>query len=330
VNDIKHALLGAVPPLPEPADRLGEVRARVRRTRLRTGTAAVGTAAVVSAIALLVPQVTGSPSTRPAAPAEIVYQGNVLVMQTPEHGPRLCAQGAQADIFPQPPYPSCAGPAYEVVDWEWDAVTAESADGVTWGTYYVEGTWDGQRFTLTEPPGPADPEVAGRDDDVDSDTSPCPEPAGGWRPVDVSKATDAAFEELNVWAPTVPEYAGMWLDQSYLEELDNPTEEAWNDPTRFVLNLRFVGDPADWEPRVREIWGGALCVSSAEYSLTELNDIQTRLHADHPEIVSSSQNYVVNAVRVEVLIATPELQADFDEQYGPGAVDLQGWLEPAG
>lgn len=28
----------------------------------------------------------------------------------------------------------------------------ETASGVTWGTYAVQGTWDGEQFTVTRPP----------------------------------------------------------------------------------------------------------------------------------------------------------------------------------
>jgi hypothetical protein len=39
------------------------------------------------------------------------------------------------------------------VNWDWASVDgAESASGVTWGSYAVQGTWDGEQFTLTQPP----------------------------------------------------------------------------------------------------------------------------------------------------------------------------------
>lgn len=59
---IGRLLAGAVPPLPEPADRIGEVRNRVRRTRLRTGGAVAGVVAVLVTVALAVPSlVLGGP-----------------------------------------------------------------------------------------------------------------------------------------------------------------------------------------------------------------------------------------------------------------------------
>lgn len=45
-------------------------------------------------------------------------------------------------------------------------------------------------------------------------------------------------------------------------------------------------------------------------------------------MLASGQNMHSNAVGVEVLVATPELQAEFDQRYGPGSINLEGWLEP--
>lgn len=71
----------------------------------------------------------------------------VAVLESPEHGPQLCA--AVATSLP----PRCEGP--DVVGWDWSAVRHESVRGTKWGWYRVAGTWDGSRLTLTEPPGAA-------------------------------------------------------------------------------------------------------------------------------------------------------------------------------
>jgi hypothetical protein len=78
-----------------------------------------------------------------AAVGEVAGQGTVL--QIEDQAPQLCL-GAVAESYP----PQCGGP--EVVGWDWDAVDLEeSASDVTWGTYAVVGTWDGTRFTVTQP-----------------------------------------------------------------------------------------------------------------------------------------------------------------------------------
>ncbi|WP_312672278.1 hypothetical protein [Microbacterium sp.] len=59
---------------------------------------------------------------------------------------RLCL-GAIRESYP----PQCDGVPLE--DWRWDGVDGDEASGETrWGAYAVTGTWDGERFTVTEPP----------------------------------------------------------------------------------------------------------------------------------------------------------------------------------
>jgi len=86
----------------------------------------------------------GEPPSGVAASGEVVGQGTVL--QVAPAAPQLCL-GAVAESYP----PQCDGP--EIVGWDWDEVDGEeSASGVTWGAYAVQGTWDGERFTVTQPP----------------------------------------------------------------------------------------------------------------------------------------------------------------------------------
>ena len=85
-----------------------------------------------------------------APPATIPADGEVLgvgtVLANDGEDPRLCL-GPVAESYP----PQCGGPP--VVGWDWAAVEGEeSASGVTWGGYAVQGTWDGTVFTLTQPP----------------------------------------------------------------------------------------------------------------------------------------------------------------------------------
>lgn len=80
----------------------------------------------------------------PAPPAgEVVAQGTVLEA---EDGPQLCL-GAIALSLP----PQCSG--IPLAGWSWDEVEGdESSSGVTWGSYAVTGTFDGETFTVTQPP----------------------------------------------------------------------------------------------------------------------------------------------------------------------------------
>jgi hypothetical protein len=249
------------------------------------------------------------------------YEVAATVLESAEHGPQLC--GAVEDSLP----PQCGGP--DIVGWDWETVEAESVSGTTWGEYVLVGTWDGERFTLTEPAVVDDGSRAPDPDEEDPFASPCPAPDGGWQPVDPATATDGALEEALARAATAPDYAGAWLDQSYMADVDeSDIEELGNDPTRLVLNLRFTGGLAEREQWIREVWGGALCVTGAERTEAELLDIQQRLHEDLPDLQGSGVDVVANVVTAQVFVASPELQRQLDDEYGEGTVVLEGWLTP--
>jgi hypothetical protein len=83
------------------------------------------------------------PATIPAE-GEVIGQGTVL--QLDGEPAELCL-GAVAESYP----PQCSGP--EIIGWDWESVDGEeSASSVTWGTYAVQGTWDGEQLTVTQPP----------------------------------------------------------------------------------------------------------------------------------------------------------------------------------
>ncbi|GAA3742560.1 hypothetical protein GCM10022239_17600 [Leifsonia bigeumensis] len=85
----------------------------------------------------------GQPPSGIAAEGEVIGQGTVL--QVDEAAPMFCLGGVLESYPPQ-----CDGP--EIVGWDWDSVDgAETASRVTWGAYALQGTWDGERFTLTQP-----------------------------------------------------------------------------------------------------------------------------------------------------------------------------------
>ncbi|HMM81948.1 MAG TPA: hypothetical protein PJ998_02120 [Terrimesophilobacter sp.] len=78
------------------------------------------------------------------APGEVLGQGTVI--QIGDSAPQFCL-GPVAESYP----PQCSGP--EIAGWDWSGVQgAETSDGVTWGGYAVQGTWDGTHFTVTSPP----------------------------------------------------------------------------------------------------------------------------------------------------------------------------------
>jgi hypothetical protein len=244
------------------------------------------------------------------------------VLESPNHGPQLC--NVMAMSYP----PQCGGP--DIANWDWAALERESANGTTWGNYLLTGTWDAasQTFTLTEPAVNAEdaPESARPDGPLPDFTSPCPTPAGGWHAIDPSRATNDAMQQAMTLARAEPEFAGAWLDQSYLPATGGESTAA-NDPLRYVLNLRFTGDLDRHESQIREVWGGALCLSQATRPYAELETVANEISAaERPLSVGVSE--VTGTIEVTVVVATEEAQADLDRRYGAGVVVLVGWLRP--
>ncbi|QHO69823.1 hypothetical protein [Marisediminicola antarctica] len=92
------------------------------------------------------PSIVGPEEPPTAIPADGEVLGIGTVLQKDGDDPQLCL-GAVAESYPPP----CGGPP--ISGWDWATVDGEeSASGVTWGTYAVQGTWDGARFTVTQPP----------------------------------------------------------------------------------------------------------------------------------------------------------------------------------
>ncbi|WP_425841994.1 hypothetical protein [Microbacterium sp. PA5] len=131
---------------------------------------------------------------------EVVGQG--MVLGDGEDGAQLCL-GPVAESAP----PQCAG--IPLVGWSWEGLDGfETTGGVKWGSYAVQGTYDGTSFTVTQPPimlalydpmAPADPTGgepgAGAEDDLLAIQEELPDrlgdayfasyPQDGWLFVDV-------------------------------------------------------------------------------------------------------------------------------------------------
>ena len=155
-----------------------------------------------------------------AAEGEVTGQGTVLQKDGEEA--QFCL-GPVMESYP----PQCSGP--ELIGWAWpDDQMWESSNGVTWGTYAVTGTWDGEAFTATYPPIPLalyDPIRPEPDPRADPDN------AGNNSEALLSRVQD----ELSVWTDVTvltsyPENGYLWATvyyddgtiQSYLDEVYGP------------------------------------------------------------------------------------------------------------
>jgi hypothetical protein len=234
------------------------------------------------------------------------------VLESPEHGPQIC--GFVELSMP----PGCDGP--DVVGWTWKDLEHQTVGGRTWGSYVVVGTWDGARLHLTEPARVDDGTAPqpGPSEDRPDFTSPCDPPEGGWRPVDPERTTAEALERLPALAEAEPDFAGYWVDQP---------PDANNDPAQLVVNVRFTGDLERHERDLRQVWGGALCVSAAERTHAELRRVQDAA-SKLPGLVSASTDVVAGVVDLQVYVATEHQQRELDERFGAGVVRLSGLLQP--
>jgi len=258
------------------------------------------------------------PTEVPAATTRVRNRGAVTVLQG-DGAPVLCLGGVRESLPPQ-----CDGPA--VVGWDWSEYpgTYEEANGVRWGRYQVFGRFDGEKFTLEQasvnvkyPEAMASYAVRGPG---------CPAPDGGWRPVEESKATRESLSAALERAAQLPGYAEAWW--SPVRNLELGTGDAADVD---VLSVRVTEDLEGAESELRKIWGGALCVADAEYSLAELQTIQEHVNG-LPGLLTSGvgedSGYSAVAVEVTVIYDDGTLQDWADTAYGPDVVDISSALVP--
>jgi hypothetical protein len=169
-----------------------------------------------------------------AAPGVVVGQGTVL--QKDGEDAQFCI-GAVMESYP----PQCSGPV--LLGWEWpDDGMSESASGVTWGTYAVSGTWDGEAITkgdMVIPLALYDP--------MKQDPDPRLEPANAGE--NDEELLLRVQEELSAWTSVTvlssyPENGYLWATVSY----DDGTIQAYLDevygPDVVVVQSAFRDIPA--------------------------------------------------------------------------------------
>ena len=257
-----------------------------------------------------------------AAPDEgRVHEGSGVVLESPEHGPELCLSGV-AESYP----PQCGG--VPLVGWDWAAVDGEeTANGTTWGSYRVVGTYDGERITVREASAVEPGAPVPREDPFHT---PCPEPAEGWQVADPDRIDEAALQRAIALARSQPEHAGVWID--HLTQQAEPTER--HDGTAIVLNAASTGDLGEQEQRLREVWGGALCVVEHPRTVAELRAISEELGTGGVaeelglDPTFASVDEMRGVVELGVVAATDAQRAALNQRYGEGVVELHSALVP--
>ncbi len=244
-----------------------------------------------------------APDVAEPPPAAARHEGSGTVLDKRGVGPQLCLGGVLESLPPQ-----CSG--VPLVGWDWTRVDGEQIAGdTTWGEYRVVGTYDGQRLTPTEPPGPPQH----RQDEFKFDT-PCSEPPAGWVRPDKKKTGQAALDRVNAAAQNMPGYAGLWLYNL------TPPKGEQQDLVDVVLNVAFAGDITQREADLRKLWGGALCVVKREHSEAQLADLRTQAETMLRELgiqmLSSATDVVRGTITVDVTTVTAEQQAKLADKFG--------------
>lgn len=257
----------------------------------------------------------------PSPDEPVTYETNGFVLDDGS-GPVLCVGGVMESLPPQ-----CDG--IPLIGWDWDAVDGEeAAQGASWGSFTVTGTYDGTTFTV-EGAGSPQPYP-----DRGSIGTPCPEPAGGWTSAeaspDLANATDDDMLVMMHAAEDEPDFAGFWID--YVEE---PVGEDVVEPGGIIANVAFTGDLDRHVAQIRQMWGGPLCMVEFERTYHELRRIQDGFAADIGNELGlqttwSSGDVTRNRVEIGVVVATEEARRAVDERYGEGAVLLVPALTPVG
>ena len=212
------------------------------------------------------PPIAGPATERAGADRNLVQDGLCRAVphdrdrcwRVPNTG-RNCARHVAESLPPQ-----CGGP--DIVGWDWKAVRAGVGERDPWGDYTVDRHLGRGRRAVH-------PDRAGLNrvlsahpkpdlEEVSASRAPAHPPAGGWRPVEtVARATqDTQDRASSASHGAIPTSAG--LDRPVVPRAAAPpwTPER---PEEVVLNVSFTKDLARNEAELRNVWGGALCVSKA-------------------------------------------------------------------
>lgn len=238
------------------------------------------------------------------------YEAWATVLQTRGGEAELCLSGVRLSLPPQ-----CDG-GPPITNWDWNAAPpSKTQGGAHWGDYHVQGTFNGEEFTLTTPPDRADrPKQPG--EPRDHAATPCAPPAGGWAVVDPSKITDE--HALIAAAKAQPDFGGVWFD-----DLGIDSDGGYKDPSTGVFTISFTGDLGRHETELRRVWGGPLCVTLAPATKEALEAAADQMLADQQsdefdgvEVTGVGVNDMHGSLDVGVLWAPAGTEAALSERYG--------------
>jgi len=146
--------------------------------------------------------------------------------------------------------------------------------------------------------------------------------------VDPALTTDESMERTFDAARGLAGYAGLWLDQSINPANDRNDEDSallMNDPEKLIINVAVTSDTAAAEAQLREVWGGALCVSSARHTEAELQRVLDVVTGT-PGALGLGHGH--DRVDLEVIYDDGSLQRELDDRFEPGLVVVRSALRP--
>lgn len=246
-----------------------------------------------------------------------VYRVGGVMLENAAHGPELC-RSVLTSLPPQ-----CGGTP--VTPWSWDGVAGvERVGAVTWAHVSIYVTYDGTTFhAVSPPPSPPPPSHPS----WPKPPMPCPEPSGGWVTTDWNRARPGNVDAVHAYGHDQPDFAGLWVSRpAGLDVSKTPMGQG-------ILVVAFTGDLDRHERRLRELWGGPLCVTRLEHTYADLVRIQNELRTDKSDVLryaGSGIDESHNVVHADVFVADRWTQAYVDAKWGAGAVTLEGWLQPVG
>lgn len=243
---------------------------------------------------------TGATSTGDAIGPDTVLAGYGMVLQQEPGPPQLCLGGV-ANSYP----PQCGGPEVVGLDWA-DVPGREEASGVTWGEAFVVGTFDGERFTLTEAPS-AEPPAGWQPPEPYASDFPqlCDDPYRGGDEgfAPNSEAGMAAQGELGVMLESLDGYVTSWV----------------SDGSSF-FNVLVTGEAEQAHAALREVWPGPLCVEQRDLATAaDLRAAQEALRDGGLDdlVLSSGAGGVDGILHVGVVMADPATVATIHELVSP-------------
>ncbi|MGC1209314.1 MAG: hypothetical protein WA880_15310 [Ornithinimicrobium sp.] len=223
----------------------------------------------------------GEPRGSTVVDPDSVLTGQGLILQEGDEPPMICLGGV-AESYP----PQCSGPELVGLDWG-DLSGVQSAQGVKFAEAAVVGRFDGETFTLTEPPGPIMmPVEPDGGTGADSFGQLCDDPFrdGDERIGDDPKAAARAEEALAQALESYDGIVGTWVSTDIPEEL--PDDEV---PLVYAYNVLVTGDPEQAHTDLRQVWRGGLCVEQRDAATeADVRQAQTALNEATIDGFSSS------------------------------------------